>query len=177
MREQLKKILLQKSVIIGREFKLSSGRTSNFYVDARVTTLDPEGAFLCGKIFLEMLKDFKIDAIGGYSIGADPIVSSIAVLSYLEKSPIPAFIIRKEEKSHGTRKSIEGNIPLNSRVALFDDVVTSGGSILKGVAQVEARGCTVEAVMAVIDREEGGREKIEAGGHTFFSIFTKSDLI
>ena len=177
MREQLKKILLQKSVIIGREFKLSSGRTSNFYVDARVTTLDPEGAFLCGKIFLEMLKDFKIDAIGGYSIGADPIVSSIAVLSYLEKRPIPAFIIRKEEKSHGTRKSIEGNIPLNGRVVLIDDVVTSGSSILKGVEQVEARGCTVEAVMTVIDREEGGRGKIEASGHAFFSIFTKSDLI
>jgi orotate phosphoribosyltransferase len=177
MREQLKKILLQKSVIIGREFKLSSGRTSNFYVDARVTTLDPEGAFLCGKIFLEMLKDFKIDAIGGYSIGADPIVSSIAVLSYLEKRPIPAFIIRKDEKSHGTRKSIEGNIPLNGRVVLFDDVVTSGSSILKGVVQVEVRGCTVEAVMAVIDREEGGRREIEASGHAFFSIFTKSDLI
>lgn len=177
MKESLKKILLEKSVITGKEFKLSSGKTSNFYVDARITTLDPEGAYLCGKIFLEMLQDIKIDAVGGYSIGADPIVSSIAVLSFLENRPLPAFIIRKEEKSHGTRKSIEGNVPLNGRVALFDDVVTSGGSILKGIQLVEDCGCTVEAVMAIIDREEGGREKIEASGHTFYSIFTKSDLI
>lgn len=176
MKDKLKKILLEKSVISGREFKLASGRTSTFYVDARVTTLDAAGAYYCGKIFLEMLKDFDVEAVGGYSIGADPIVSSIAVLSHQEGNPVPAFIIRKEEKSYGTGKVIEGNFPQGGRVAIFDDVVTSGGSILKGADRVKDQDGTVEVVMAVIDREEGGREKIEAAGYKFLSIFTRKDL-
>jgi orotate phosphoribosyltransferase len=177
LKDRLKDVLLKKSVITGREFKLASGRTSNFYVDARVTTLDPEGAYLCGKIFLQMLKDFNVDAVGGYSIGADPIVSSIAVFSYMEDKPIPAFIIRKVEKTHGTGKIIEGNFPESGRVAIFDDVVTSGGSILRGASQVEKQGGTVAVVMAIIDREEGGREKIEGAGYPFLPIFTKKDLM
>lgn len=177
MRDRLKQVLIEKSVITGREFKLASGKTSNFYVDARITTLHPEGAYLCGKIFLEMLKDFKVDAVGGYSIGADPIVTAIAVLSHQANNPIPAFIIRKEEKSHGTGRIIEGNFPQNARVAIFDDVVTSGGSILRGAAQVEKHGGKVEVVMAVLDREEGGREKIEGAGYKFLSIFTKKEFI
>jgi orotate phosphoribosyltransferase len=124
-----------------------------------------------------MLKDFKVDAVGGYSIGADPIVSSIAVFSHMEGRPIPAFIIRKEEKAHGTGKIIEGNFPENGRVAIFDDVVTSGGSILRGAARVEKQGGTVEVVMAIIDRVEGGREKIEGAGYKFLTIFTRNDLM
>ena len=177
MKERLKQILLEKSVITGKEFKLASGKTSNFYCDARITTLHPEGAYLCGKIFLEMLKDFNVNAVGGYSIGADPIVTAITVFSHMENNPIPAFIIRKETKSHGTGKSIEGNFPENAKVAIFDDVVTSGGSILRGAAQVEKQGGKVEVVMAVLDREEGGREKIEGAGYKFYSIFTKKDFI
>lgn len=177
MKEELKAILLKKSVITGREFKLSSGKTSNFYVDARITTLDPAGAYYCGKIFLEMLKEFNVDAVGGYSIGADPIVTSIAVLSHIEGKPMPAFIIRKEEKLHGTRKVIEGNFPENGVVAIFDDVVTSGGSILKGAAQVEQQGGKVAVIMSVIEREEGGKEELEAAGYKFLSIFTKKDLL
>ena len=126
---RLKEILLEKSVITGREFTLSSGKTSDFYVDARISTLDPEGAYLCGKLFLDMLKEFNVDAVGGYSIGADPIVTSIALISFQEKTPLPAFIIRKEEKAHGTGKTIEGNFPKTGRVAIFDDVITSGSSI------------------------------------------------
>lgn len=177
MRDRLKEILLNKSVLRGRTFTLSSGKTSDFYVDARITTLDPEGAYLCGKIFLEMLQEYDIQAVGGYSIGADPIVASISVLSFMDHHPIPAFIIRKEEKTHGTRKAIEGNFPEQGSVALFDDVVTSGGSLLKGISQIEAHGCRVETVMAVIDRQEGGKEKIERQGYPFHSIFTKKDLI
>ncbi len=177
MKERLRQILLEKSVVRGREFKLASGKTSDFYVDARVTTLDAEGATLCGRIFLQMLAEFKVDAVGGYSIGADPIVAAIAVLSHLEKRPLPAFIIRKEEKSHGTRKMIEGNFRAGWRVALFDDVITSGGSIIKGARQVEAEGGKVEVVMALLDRQEGGREAIEGHGYKFLSIFTKKDLL
>lgn len=177
MRDRLKNILLHKSVSRGKEIILASGKRSDFYVDARMTTLDAEGAYLCGKIFLDMLRGCRIDAVGGYSIGADPIVSAIAVLSFLEQRPIPAFIIRKEIKSHGMQKLIEGNLPLPGKVALFDDVVTSGGSILKGIAEVEAQGARVAVVMAIIDREEGGREKIEASGYRFQAIYKKSDLI
>ncbi len=177
MKNRLKEILLEKSVITDREFTLASGKKSTFYVDARVTTLDAEGAYLCGKLFLEMLNDFDVDAVGGYSIGADPIVSAIAVLSFQKGHPIPAFIIRKEEKSHGTGKVIEGNFPQNGTVAIFDDVVTSGGSILKGAQRVEAQNGKLAVVMAVIDREEGGREAVEGAGYKFLSIFTKKDLI
>jgi orotate phosphoribosyltransferase len=177
MKERLKEILLQKSVITGKEFTLASGKKSHFYVDARITTLDAEGGYLCGKIFLDMLAPYQVDAVGGYSIGADPIVSSIATVSFLAGKPIHAFIIRKEEKSHGTRKMIEGNFPEKAQVVLFDDVVTSGGSIIRGAKQVEDHGGTVQAIMALIDRQEGGKEKIEAAGYPFFSIFTKKDLL
>ena len=177
MRERLRAILLEKSVVRGRLFTLASGKTSDFYVDARVTTLDAEGAALCGRIFFQMLAGYTVDAVGGYSIGADPIVAAIAVVSHQEKRPLPAFIIRKEEKSHGTRKMIEGNFRSGMRVALFDDVITSGGSIIKGAKQVEAEGGRVEVVMAVLDREEGGREAIESYGYRFQPIFTKKDLL
>jgi len=177
VRERLRAILLEKSVVRGRLFTLASGKTSDFYVDARVTTLDAEGAALCGRIFFQMLAAYAVDAVGGYSIGADPIVAAIAVVSHQEKRPLPAFIIRKEEKSHGTRKMIEGNFRSGMRVALFDDVITSGGSIIKGAKQVEAEGGRVEVVMAVLDREEGGREAIESYGYRFQPIFTKKDLL
>ncbi len=177
MKERLREILLAKSVVRGRQFTLASGKTSDFYVDARVTTLDAEGAALCGRIFFQMLADYPIEAVGGYSIGADPIVAAIAVISHQQGRPLPAFIIRKEEKSHGTRKMIEGNFRSGMRVALFDDVITSGGSIIKGARQVEAEGGKVEVVMAVLDRQEGGREAIEGHGYRFQPIFTKKDLL
>jgi len=177
VKTRLKKILMTLSVMTDREFTLASGRKSNFYVDARITTLHPEGAYLIGKIFFKMLEGIKIDSIGGYSIGADPIVSSVSVNSFIEENPIPAFIIRKQEKAYGTRKIIEGNFKKGDRVVIFDDVITSGGSILKGAKEVENAGGSVIAVMAVIDREEGGREIIETAGYPFSSIFTKSDLL
>lgn len=177
MKERLRAILLEKSVSRGRVFTLASGKTSDFYVDARVTTLDAEGAALCGSIFCQMLAEYAVDTVGGYSIGADPIVAAIAVISHQQGRPLPAFIIRKEEKEHGTRKMIEGNFRAGMRVALFDDVITSGGSIIKGIRQVEAAGGKVEVVMAVLDRQEGGREAIEACHCPFHSIFTKKDLL
>jgi len=175
-RERLKEILLRKSVIIGRTFTLASGKSSDFYCDARLTTLDPEGAYLCGRIFLEMLGKYDLEGVGGYAIGADPIVTAIALQSFLAGKNLPAFIIRKEEKSHGTGRVIEGNFPENGRVALFDDVITSGGSILRGLTRVRQAGGQVQVVMAVLDREEGGREAIEAAGVPFQAIFTRSGL-
>ena len=177
MKNRLRAILLEKSIVSGREFTLASGKTSDFYCDARMTTLDPEGAALCGRIFLEMLAGFTVDSVGGYSIGADPIVTAVAVFSHLQARPLQAFIIRKEEKTHGTRRMIEGNFHAGDRVALFDDVITSGGSIIRGARQVEAQGGKVEVIMAVLDREEGGRETIEGCGYRFVPIFTKKELL
>ncbi len=173
---RLKEILLEKSVITGRQFTLASGRTSDFYVDARMTTFDAEGATLCGHLFLELLAGQEVEAVGGYSIGADPIVTAIAVLSFQQGKPLPAFIIRKEEKGHGTRKTIEGNFRPGMRVALFEDVVTSGGSILKGIDQVTAAGGIITSVLAVIDRQEGGAAAITARGLPFAALFTQADL-
>ncbi len=118
-----------------------------------------------------MLAGFAVNSVGGYSIGADPIVTAIAVLSHLENKPLPAFIIRKEQKGHGTRKMIEGNFRAGDRVALFDDVITSGASIITGARQVEAQGGKVDVIMAVLDRQEGGREAIEAHGFRFHVDF------
>lgn len=173
---RLREILLEKSVITGRQFTLASGRTSDFYVDARMTTLDAEGAALCGQLFLDRLAGQEVEAVGGYSIGADPIVTAIAVLGFQQGRPLPAFIIRKEEKGHGTRKVIEGNFRPGMRVALFEDVVTSGGSILKGIDQVTAAGGIIVSVLALIDRQEGGATAIAARGLPFTALFTQADL-
>ncbi len=177
MREQLFTILKSLSVITGKEFKLASGKTSNFYIDARLTTLYPESSWLIGNIFFDMLQDYDVEAVGGYSIGADPIVTAIALVSHLRYRPLPAFIIRKEAKEHGTGKIIEGNFKNGLKVALFDDVITSGGSIIKGIETVRQAGGVVKAVMAVVDRLEGGREAIEKKGVPFISIFTRNDFI
>ncbi len=174
-RERLKKIILEKSVFFGN-FTLSSGKKSSYYIDARISTLYPESAYLIGEIMYEILKDYKIDAVGGYSIGADPIVSAIAVVSFLKENPIPAFIIRKEEKTYGRGKAIEGNFSKGIKVAVVDDVITTGGSIIKGINKVRELGGEPVVALSVIDREEGGREKIEEMGIPLLSIFTLNDL-
>ncbi len=174
-KERLKEILLERSVFFG-DFTLSSGKKSNFYIDARISTLFPESSYLIAEIMFEILKEYKIDAVGGYSIGADPIVSAIAVVSYLKKNPIPAFIIRKEEKKHGRGKAIEGNFSKGMRVAIVDDVITTGGSIIKGINKVKEMGAIPIVALSVIDREEGGREKIEKMGIPLYSIFNLNDL-
>jgi len=132
-RERLKQLLLEKSYRKGI-FTLSSGRTSDFYIDGKQTTLSAEGAYLCGKLLYNIIKENseQIGAVGGMTLGADPLVTAVSLISYLEKTPIPAFIVRKEPKKHGTSKWIEGSIETGARVAIVDDVVTSGGSIIKG---------------------------------------------
>jgi len=174
-RERLKEIILEKSVFFG-DFTLSSGKKSNFYIDARISTLFPESAFLIGEIMFEILQKYKIDAVGGYSIGADPIVSSIAVISHIKGKPIPAFIIRKEEKAHGRGKAIEGNFSEGMKVAVVDDVITTGGSILKGINKVKELGGEALVALSVIDREEGGSQKIKDMGIDFYSIFNLQNL-
>lgn len=178
--ERLKEILLEKSYRQGT-FTLTSGKTSDFYIDGKQTTLDAEGAYLCGKLLFELIKNepAAIDAVGGMTLGADPLVSAVSLVSYLEKAPIPAFIVRKEAKGHGTGNYIEGlkNLPAGGRVALVEDVVTTGGTLLKVIDRVEAAGFTVGLVVTVVDRQEGGAEIMAERGYPLKALFTRESLL
>ncbi|MBU2591024.1 MAG: orotate phosphoribosyltransferase [Nitrospinota bacterium] len=162
-----------------REVTLSSGKKSNFYFDGKMTTTDPYGAWLVGKLIFEAIRDLKPDGVGGMSIGADPITTAVTIVSHLEGQPITGFLIRKEPKKHGKRLSIEGgyNLKEGSRVVMVEDVVTTGGSTLKAIEKSEEAGFKVIKVISIVDRQEGGREAIEAAGYSFDSLFTKRDIV
>jgi orotate phosphoribosyltransferase len=179
MKKRLKEII-KKLSYEKREVTLASGRKSNFYFDGKQTTLNAEGAYLTGKLFYDIIKEENnIKAIGGPTMGADPIATSVAIVSYLEKSPLNAFIVRKEPKGHGKMLWIEGskNLEKGSRVAIVEDVITTGGSILKAINIVEQEGYKVGLVVVLVDREEGGRENIEEKGYKFKSVFKKSEIV
>ena len=180
LRMRLLQIIREKSYEKG-EITLTSGRKSHFYVDGKQTTLDSEGGYLAGRLFYEIINRSKIpvEAVGGPTLGADPIVSAISVVSYLEGVPIPAFIIRKEPKKHGKALWIEGdkNLKPGTRVAIVEDVVTTGGSMLRAIEIAKAQGLEVVQVLALVDREEGGRENLAREGYILESIFTKTDIV
>ena len=156
---------------------LTSGKTSDYYIDAKMTTLDPVGANVIGQIILKILQSLDVDAIGGFTIGADPIVSVVAALSAESSKPLSAFIVRKEPKKHGERKMIEGPFQAGWKVVVVDDVITTGGSTLKAIRAVEEEGGKVILAIAVVDRLEGGRENLEKEGYRFLPILTRRDLI
>ncbi|MFN4227392.1 MAG: orotate phosphoribosyltransferase [Candidatus Ratteibacteria bacterium] len=176
IKERLKRILHERAVVF-KEVVLSSGKRSNFYIDCRVITLSPEGLYLVSKIIFEMIKNENIDAIGGLTLGADPIVSGVCLISYIEKKPINGFIVRNVKKEHGMEKIIEGNLKENSNVVIVDDVATTGSSILKAIEVVESYNCKIKKVICIVDREEGAKQEIEKKGYKLESIFKKSDLI
>ncbi|HEX15912.1 MAG TPA: orotate phosphoribosyltransferase [Deltaproteobacteria bacterium] len=179
-RRRLLEILRQRSYE-EREVILSSGRRSNFYIDGKQTTLDPEGAYLVGKLLYErIVRGGKgVEAVGGPTLGADPMVTAVALVSYLEGNPIPAFIIRKEPKGHGKGLWIEGDKALRPgmKVALVEDVVTTGGSLLRAIKVAQEHGLEVVQVLALVDREEGGRENLKAAGYDLEALFTRSELL
>lgn len=176
MREKLARLIKERSLKLGN-FILASGRRSNYYIDARIITLDPEGAELISELFLqEIYRHKEVEAIGGMSLGADPIVSSVVLKSYQKGKPISGFLVRKKEKEHGMGKRIEGNIKPGWKVVIVDDVVTSGNSLLEAARAAEDAGAKVMLTMAVVDREEGGAEKIKEK-YPFFSIFKISELM
>jgi orotate phosphoribosyltransferase len=177
-RSSLLEVIREHSLQTG-DFTLSSGKKSSYYLDCRVTTLHPQGAYLTARLILRTLREKKIqaDAIGGLTLGADPIAASVAAVSAIEDSPLPAFIVRKEAKGHGAKRQIEGwSGPAGSRVVVVDDVCTSGGSILEACDRVEEAGYQVVATMCVVDREEGGTE-IVASRYPFYPLFTAKDLL
>ncbi|MEK6223995.1 MAG: orotate phosphoribosyltransferase [Thermodesulfobacteriales bacterium] len=176
-KERLKEILQEKSILRG-DFTLASGKKSDYYIDGRLTTLDAEGVNLIGKIFLEEIKKYpSINVVGGPTMGADPIVGSVLALSQETGYPLPGFLVRKEEKGHGTGKLIEGNLKAGDVAAMFEDVVTTGGSVIKAINAVRDSGAEVSKLLVVVDREEGAKARVKEMGIQFFSIFQISDLL
>ena len=169
--ERLLEIIKEKSFAYG-DFTLSSGMKSPYYFDGRLTTLWPEGAHLVGKEMFNILKGEPIDAVGGPTMGADPIVAAVALVSHLEGKPIPAFIVRKEPKKHGKQRYVEGHLPQGSTVAIVDDVITTGGSIFKAIEAVEAEGCKVGKVLVVLDRNQGGADELRSKGYDFAALLS-----
>ena len=172
-------LLAERSARRGR-FTLASGRESNFYVDCRLTTMSPEGLALIGPRALAALDDagWEVDSVGGLTLGADPVSYAVAYASALRGGRlVRAFTVRKEAKQHGTGKLIEGPFRAGDRVAVVEDVVTTGGSALKAIAAVRAAGGVVAGVLALVDREEGGREAIEAEGVPVRSLARASDIL
>jgi len=179
-RKRLLEILREKSLRIGK-FTLVSGLTSHYYFDSKPTTLDPEGGFLTARLILQALRDegIEADAIGGLTLGADPIVSAVAAVSFAERdrfSPLSAYIVRKEPKKHGTQQFIEGfDGGPGTRVVVVDDVCTTGGSTLKAINLSREAGYEVVAVICLVDREQGGAEALE--GYRLLRLFTATELL
>ena len=160
-------------------FTLASGRQSTLYIDARLTTMSPEGLASIGPLALAAIADqgWRPDAVGGLTLGADPVSYAIAYASALAGTPVRAFTVRKEAKAHGTGKLIEGPFREADMVVVIEDVITTGGSALKAIAAVRAAGATVLGVMAVVDREEGGCEAIAAAGVRAISLARATDIV
>src|SRR5687767_3594077 len=159
--DRLLSILAERSARRG-SFTLASGRQSDLYIDARLTTMSPDGLALIGPLGLDALRDngWAADAVGGLTLGADPISYAIAYASAVAGAPVRAFTVRKEAKAHGTGRVIEGPFETGDRVVVIEDVITTGGSALKAIDAIRAAGGTVLGVLALVDRQEGGREAI-----------------
>ncbi len=175
-REKLLQLLKENSLLFG-DFTLTSGKKSSYYFDSKLTTLLPEGSYLVAKEILRIIEEERIeaDAIGGMTLGADPIVSAVAAISYVEGKPLPAFIVRKDAKGHGSRRRIEGSVKEQARVIIVDDVVTTASSTVSSIDAAKEAGFEVVAVICLVDREEGGTELLKPYG--FYPIFRRSEIL
>ncbi|MDR1082400.1 MAG: orotate phosphoribosyltransferase [Coriobacteriales bacterium] len=173
---ELLRPLVEEALVL-KPTKLASGVMSNFYFDGKLVTLHPAGAYHLARYLLEHIPSDEYDAIGGLTMGADPIASAVAAVSYEVGSPKTAFYVRKTQKDHGRCKRIEGPLAKGSRVLIVDDVATSGGSILDSIHAVEDElDCTVTRVVALVDRQQGARELFESQGYVFDPVFTAEEL-
>ena len=177
-KELLTTLLAERSSKKGH-FVLASGRESDFYVDARLTTMSPEGLAVIGRLGLSVLGEsgWRVDAVGGLTLGADPISYAISHASAGSTHPLRAFTVRKEAKTHGTGKLIEGPFRPTDHVVVIEDVITTGGSALRAIEAVRAAGGTVSGVLAVVDRQEGGRENLESAGVAVIALTTASEIM
>lgn len=182
--QTLTALLAKRSAKRG-DFVLASGRKSNLYVDCRLTSMSPEGQLLIGRVGLAALKEqgWDADSVGGLTLGADPISYAIAHASAYENAAnlnaklVRSFTVRKEAKQHGTGKLVEGPFASGDRVVVIEDVITTGGSALKAVESIRAAGGNILGVLALVDREEGGREALEAAGLSVRSLAKASEIV
>jgi len=175
-REELRDLLIKKAYF-REKIILSSGKQSDYYIDARRVTLTSQGAYLAGRLMLDAIKDEKIDAIGGPTLGADPLIGAIAVLRLQEGKPINTFIIRKTPKSHGKQQQIEGpDLKAGSRVVLIDDVATTGQAFCQSIDILTRMGVQIVKAICLVDRQEGAKEAVLGCGCQFVSIFSASEI-
>ena len=185
MHDQLKELIREKSLKFG-DFTLASGKKATYYLDGKQVTLDSVGAQLIGAGILELIRNEKAfltadgelpDAVGGMSIGADPITAATIVMAAVQGIPMRGFMVRKQSKGHGTNQYLEGPVQSGDRVIIVEDVVTTGGSSLEAIERVEAAGLKVVGVVAIIDRMEGGAETFAEKGYMFRSLLTIKDFL
>ena len=174
-KDSLKKLLLKKAVKFG-DFTLVSGQKSNYYINCKMATLDGEGLHLIADLMLDKLEGKSCDAVGGLTLGADPIVGAMIALADMRNRKLGGFIVRKEAKGHGTQNQIEGPLPTGLKVAIIEDVSTTGASAGKAIEAVSALGCEIVKVLVVVDRRAGASEKFESMNIPFDPIFRKEEL-
>ncbi len=174
-RQQLIDLIREQALQFG-DFTLASGKQASYYLDCRKVTLDSRGARLIGAGMLELLDDNMPDLVGGMAIGADPITAAILTLAGVKEIPLKGIIVRKESKSHGTGKFVEGPFEEGQRLVIVEDVVTTGGSSLKAIERCEAVGLKVERVLAIVDRLEGGKEAFAERGYELTTLLTVADF-
>lgn len=170
--QRIRELAHETGALLFGDFTLQSGKKSDHYFDSKKLTLSPEGAYQVGKAILDELADIDFDLIGGMAIGSVPIVTAVSLVSYQEGRPIPAFIVRPQLKEHGTRNKIEGQIKEGSRVVIVDDVTTTGESVMQVIRAVEAIQCKVVKVIAIVDRNEGGRDLLKSHGYNFYGLMS-----
>jgi orotate phosphoribosyltransferase len=175
-RDTLRQMLLDRSMRFG-EFVLSSGATSNYYIDVRKTSLHPEGLRMISRMFWEMLKPEGITAVGGLTLGADMLVSGVMLHAAADGHTIEGFLVRKTSKDHGLRGQVEGNLAGHKRVAILDDVITSGESAIIAAEAAESYKAEVVRVLAVVDREQGAAQVFEQKGYPFSALFSINELL
>jgi orotate phosphoribosyltransferase len=176
-KERLLEIIRERSFLTkGGPFKLASGAMSDYYLDMKPTMFSPEGLSLVAELVYDLVRDDPaVDSVGGLELGAVPIISAVSMRSWQER-PVNGFVVRKEKKGHGTDRTIDGNFRPNTRVVLFDDVTTRGGSVMQAVHAVRAQGATVTKVISIVDREEGAHANLAQEGIELVALFSTRDL-
>lgn len=170
--------ILKKNAFFREKIILSSGKQSDYYLDARRVTLCAEGAYLCGKLILDLIKNERFDAVGGPTLGADPLVGALGVLSFQSGKPLNTFIVRKAPKAHGKQQQIEGPlIPDNGRVILIDDVATTGKAFLESIQVLSKMGIVVGKAVCLIDRDEGARQALAQHNCELVSLFKAEEFL
>ena len=171
-------LAIAKGALQFGEFKLSAGGTSNYYFDGRILALDPEGSYAIAKAFLPILNSADVAAVAGPTVGADPIVSAISVVSFLEGNPIPGLIVRKEVKGHGGQRMIEGptaGLGPEAPIAVVDDTCTTGSGLFHAIEVVESAGYRVVKVLSILDRNEGGSAELKRRGYSYQALLSADD--